>query len=190
MPALLLLLLLPRRSQLWEGAAAQEPWEESRSAEAAVWIPEGIVLHMAMGRWSCVRPLCMHVGSSRSLILRPEHVPLHACSCEQSVEMCPHGLPSAEAVARDPANSADSSPASDPARNSRASSQEAAQVCASASPHKVAMAGAQPVIQLPAHGSVTECQGSRRWRQRTRLTSVCACIACSMAQSPCTHACV
>ena len=33
------------------------------------------------------------------------------CSCEQSVEMCPHGSPSAEAIADDPANSSDSSPA-------------------------------------------------------------------------------
>ena len=72
-------------------------------------------------------------GAEQKLVMtRPEHVPLHARSCEQSVEMCPHGSPSAEAVAQDPANSADSFPACDPARNPRTFSREAAQVCAPA----------------------------------------------------------
>ena len=61
-------------------------------------------------------------------MLWPEHVLLHACSCEQSVEMCPHGSPSAQAVAQDPGNSANSSPACDPAGKPRTSSREAAQV--------------------------------------------------------------
>jgi len=53
---------------------------------------------------------------------------LHACSCEQSVEMCPHGSPSAEAVAQDFDNSADSSPARALARDPRTSSRDAGQV--------------------------------------------------------------
>lgn len=62
-------------------------------------------------------------------------------SCEQSVEMCPHGSPSAEAMAREPANSSDSSPARALARKHRSSSREGGQVraCRSAShePYKV-----------------------------------------------------
>ena len=53
---------------------------------------------------------------------------LRARSCEQSVEMCPHGSPSAEAAAWDPGNSADSAPACDPARKPHAPARDAGQV--------------------------------------------------------------
>ena len=62
-------------------------------------------------------------------------------SCEQSVEMCLHGSPSAEAMALEPVNSSDSSPARALARKHRGSSREGGQVCACQSasyePYKV-----------------------------------------------------
>ena len=58
-----------------------------------------------------------------------ESVLLRLRSCEQSVEMCLHGSASAEAVAQEPANSSDSSPARALARSKhKASSRDAGQV--------------------------------------------------------------
>ena len=66
---------------------------------------------------------------TQPLAAKISEVPPMVRSCEQSVEMCPHGSPSAEAVAQDPAtNSADSSPACDPASKLRAPSRDAGQV--------------------------------------------------------------
>lgn len=71
-------------------------------------------------------------------------------SCEQSVEMRPHGSLSAEAVAQDPAsNSADSSPACDPASKPPMPSRDAGQVRLTAPGRQQGWAGAwagQPVL--------------------------------------------